>query len=465
MGNVFALTQRAYRWYNDDGSESASTPAAAENTQLTVSPNGTTDYHLRIGLGETGAGSISGATTDDYQLQYSYNGGAYTNVTAASSVVRGLASAHLTDAGTTTNRATNGISDGSGAFVAGEISEVGLITDRQITANNFTEFLYALRFIAADTTNGHAINFRVLLNGATTNMAYSVTPSVLIDKVNELTANDVSSASSVTAPAIVQVHILNAADVASASSVTVPALGQVHVLNANDVSSASSVTAPALSDVADTVNELLANDVSSASSVSVPAVGQFHVLNANGLASASGVSAAALGQVHVLAANDVSAASSASAPTLSSGAYVILANSVSSASSVSAPSLQVVVNQVARAGGGVIRFSRKDWREWRKARNARREAERAAADKKKTARVALVAAAKKAGEALEASKSDPRFNELARQLWAAAEAKRAAETIAAARRVSALAKLIIASSKNVNDANEEEEAIVLFLAA
>ena len=113
------------------------------------------------------------------------------------------------------------------------------------------------------------------------------------DTVDDLLANDVTSASSVSVPALTQVHALLANDVSSASSVSVPTLTQVHVLLANDVSSASSVTNPALAEN-DTVDDLLANDVSSASSVSVPALGQVHVLLANDVTSASSVSTPAL---------------------------------------------------------------------------------------------------------------------------------------------------------------------------
>ena len=74
---------------------------------------------------------------------------------------------------------------GSGAFVAGEISEVGLVTDRQLTANNFTEMLYTLTLVAADLADGDTLDFRVLLNGATTNVTYSVTPRITVGAHDE----------------------------------------------------------------------------------------------------------------------------------------------------------------------------------------------------------------------------------------------------------------------------------------
>lgn len=174
--NVFAITQAAYRWY-EDGTESGSTAFAAENTAAPVNIfSGNVFLAVRIRLDETGSGSIAGATTDDYQLQYSKNGGAFTSVTGASSNVRAYDSSNLTDGNATTARLTAG----AGSFVAGEISEDGLVDDRQLTANNYTEHLYTVQFTAADLTAGDSITFRVLLNGATTNVTYSQTPTATI---------------------------------------------------------------------------------------------------------------------------------------------------------------------------------------------------------------------------------------------------------------------------------------------
>lgn len=178
-GGAFALTQRAFRFY-EDGAENSSVAIVAENTNLTRLTLTNSVIQLRIGLQESGSGSFGGATTDDFQLQYSKNAGAFTNVTNASTNVRGFNSASLTDAGTTTNR----LSVGTGSFVAGEISEVGLVTDRQVTANNFTEMLYSLELVAADLANGNTLDFRLLLNGAT--MTYSVTPRITISKAYTL---------------------------------------------------------------------------------------------------------------------------------------------------------------------------------------------------------------------------------------------------------------------------------------
>ncbi len=170
-----ALTQAAFGFY-EDGTESASTAIAAQDTNISrdVAP-GNSVLQLRLRLQETNG--ASGAATDDYQLQYSKNGGAYTNVTGASANVRGFNSASLADGGATTNRLTGG----SGTFLAGVISEDGLADNHQITRSRYTEYLYSLTLISADLANNNTLDFRVLRNGATIN-SYSVTPRINVAK-------------------------------------------------------------------------------------------------------------------------------------------------------------------------------------------------------------------------------------------------------------------------------------------
>jgi len=181
VSNVFGITARAFRFY-EDGTEAGSTAIAAENTNITRDvAAGNSALQLRYGVQESGSGSASGATTDDYQLQVSKNAGAYANVAAASSNVRAFPTANLTDAAATTQR----LSAGSGAFIAGEIDEAdGIVTDWQLTANNFSELLYSVELVAADLAHNDTLDFRVLRNGAVFN-TYSVTPRVTANKFSQ----------------------------------------------------------------------------------------------------------------------------------------------------------------------------------------------------------------------------------------------------------------------------------------
>ncbi len=186
--DAFSPDANAFRFYEDDGSpsESASTPIAAQDTDVIRDISSDNQLHLRFRIEEVGGGSIGGATTDDYQLQYRVNGGGgWANMTASSTEVQADTASELTDDGATTNRATNGISDGSGSFVAGIQEEGdGEITDYQLTADNFTEHVWALDLIAADLVGGDFIDFRVALNGGNPGMDNSVVPRITMAAFN-----------------------------------------------------------------------------------------------------------------------------------------------------------------------------------------------------------------------------------------------------------------------------------------
>lgn len=165
---AFVPIIKHWRFYLD-GTESGSTPIAAEDTN--IERNADTDpaqFHLRWLVQETGG--VSGATTDDYQLQeFVSSVGSWNNVDASSSFVQSDPVSTLSDGAATTNRATNGLTDpGTGSFVAGEQEDVnGLIEDRQLTVANFTEHVYGLKFPAPGVfSDGDTIDFRLLVNGA-----------------------------------------------------------------------------------------------------------------------------------------------------------------------------------------------------------------------------------------------------------------------------------------------------------
>lgn len=187
MPNVFAVTFRAFRFYLD-GTESGSTAAAAQDTNEAVNVGaGDLKRHLRVSLAETGSGSISGAATDDYQLQVSVDGGAYGNVTGSSTYVKADTGSGLTDGDATTDRAGEPVDNpGTGSFVAGIQEEAdALIANWQLTANNFTEHVFALVLVAADFTvdGSRTLDFRVALNGGSPGITTSVVPRITVTKV------------------------------------------------------------------------------------------------------------------------------------------------------------------------------------------------------------------------------------------------------------------------------------------
>lgn len=175
----FTPDVNAFRFYDSDGGEAASTALENQDTNTSVDTSGgNVDLQLRLRVDETGG--AAGASTDDYQLQYlhtSGEAGSWTNITGATSTVQGT-TAGLTNDAATTNRASSGISDpGAGSFVAGEQSSDGLVDDMQLTANNFTEHVWGLRVVAADVTSGDTLDFRL---STPTGMVNSVTPRITI---------------------------------------------------------------------------------------------------------------------------------------------------------------------------------------------------------------------------------------------------------------------------------------------
>jgi hypothetical protein len=107
-------------------------------------------------------------------------------------------SASLTDGNATTNR----LGSGTGSFVAGEISEDGLVDNLQITASNYTELLYSLTINSDAVADADTIDFRVLRNGAVLN-TYTVTPRITIDESTTSAAITGTATASITEADIV----------------------------------------------------------------------------------------------------------------------------------------------------------------------------------------------------------------------------------------------------------------------
>ncbi len=176
LANVFDPNADAFRFYSD-GTESGSSPKAAQDIDITLDPTGDAQFHLRYRVQNDG--SLAGATTDDYALQVSKNSGSFVAVTGSSSNVQSDTASGLTADGATTNRGTNGITDGTGSFVAGEQEETnGVIEDRQLTASNFTEHVWACKLIDADLGAGDTLDFRVTLNAGSPGMTNDVMPRI-----------------------------------------------------------------------------------------------------------------------------------------------------------------------------------------------------------------------------------------------------------------------------------------------
>jgi hypothetical protein len=172
------ITQAAYQFFDDAGTESGAASLAALNTSVVGNlANGDGFGVLRVRLQSTNAVAVP--ATDDWQLQWEKNGnGTWTNITTGGTTVQGYDNPNLTGGAVTTNR----MGAGTGSFVAGKISETGDVPNLGWTANNYTELVFSLKLLAANFIAGDTLRFRVLRNGATTGLTYTQTPTINIVK-------------------------------------------------------------------------------------------------------------------------------------------------------------------------------------------------------------------------------------------------------------------------------------------
>lgn len=185
---VFTAQFAGWRFYGD-GTELGASPfgGAAEDANVTVNVDGgDVQIQIRVMVQEIGDGSESGATTDDWQLQYQKNGSGRDDITAASTDIQADTGSALTDGNATTNRVTDGVADGNGSFVAGEQEAGdGEVEDHQLTADNFSEHVFALLVIADDVANGDTFDLRLTLNGGNPGMNNAVAPRITIEKAGD----------------------------------------------------------------------------------------------------------------------------------------------------------------------------------------------------------------------------------------------------------------------------------------
>lgn len=342
------VVQQSFQGRNDDGLLAAATSIAAVNTAFTQA--GGSPFRLRFLLEETAGGDAKNAT---FVLEHNINGGGWV-VTSTTTPAQLTASAFVAD-GTAVSQLL-----GSGSFVTGEFDSNGTINTPVTLTSQQTEYEYCVELDSSQLSNNDSIQFRVTDSGVAL-AGYTNTPTITasIIATDALLANDLSSGSSVDAPAVGQEHGLNATTVSSSTSVSTPVLaeagaddllandvsavssvgspsvGQEQVLLAGSVSSGSSVSSPALQ----TPDALLANDVSAGSSVDSPALSQEHGLLASNVSSSSSIATPSISQENALLADSVGSLPTASTPSLSESNIIGSVAALGSASGVSTPSL------------------------------------------------------------------------------------------------------------------------------
>ena len=155
-GPVF--DQKKFRFRDDDAGEVAPPTGAewlaAENVNIEIVPD--VNFRVRFLVQETG--NVSG--TDSFQLQYSHNGGTYTDVNASSSVVRSSASPNVADGLDLTEQMAGDqsfITDNNG------FDEVnGLAGSTVFTGNDDAEYEYCIQIRSADTKYADKIELQLV---------------------------------------------------------------------------------------------------------------------------------------------------------------------------------------------------------------------------------------------------------------------------------------------------------------
>jgi hypothetical protein len=152
-----ALSVVAYRFRNDDGSETTATWKAAQNTDVSM-PEGTT-FRLRFEIQETNGVAVNG-TDADFGLTRRLNGGSWImpNAESATVLMPGTSS-NVADTDATTDQLTAG----TGTFGGGTIEELNArVNGTAIAANGHVEYEFVLEVLAADVVDGDVIEVELV---------------------------------------------------------------------------------------------------------------------------------------------------------------------------------------------------------------------------------------------------------------------------------------------------------------
>jgi hypothetical protein len=183
---VYTIDQKAYRFRNDDGTQTSATWKAAENTRWEVTDFTTADINFRLRMMVQETGGSSGST--DATIQYQRNNGTWTDITTTSSYVRIRLSSNFADGAATTSQLTSG----TGSFIAGQMRETVTAATINHAGSDYGENEWSLFFRSADCVNGDNYKFRMLRSGTafSTNSQYpevfSWTPISTIEDLNNI---------------------------------------------------------------------------------------------------------------------------------------------------------------------------------------------------------------------------------------------------------------------------------------
>ncbi len=179
-----------FRFYDDDNDEANSTPLENQGVDHTLAISADTAIQLRCLIQNQDA--ADGTTMDDFDIEYNKNGGGVTALTTTDNGdgIRAVA-AGLTNDAATTDRASNGMTGGSGTFVAGEQSSDGVVDDSLLTASNYTHHAYGIEFVFANLADTDVFDFTFsgasgVTNTATPQITLSISVASFVDFTGQL---------------------------------------------------------------------------------------------------------------------------------------------------------------------------------------------------------------------------------------------------------------------------------------
>jgi hypothetical protein len=286
----------AFRGGYDDvvGGITSQSPIAAVDTNWTQAVD--TKFHVVMLATETAGGD---ATSYNFRLEYNLNSGGWNDVTT-STPIQAVAPTNCTTADAS-SYGTTALT--TGATIQATQYDTDGTDSATVSINNASiEYTTCVQIDSAQVANNDTIQLR-LTNAGTALDADTTIPTITVSEAapDALLADDIESASNVTAPAIGQEHALTATSIESASEVTAPVVGQEHTLLADDIESASELTNPAASHI----HVLSANDVESSSEVTVTALSQVHNLSESGVESKTETQSPAITQAHGLSTENL----------------------------------------------------------------------------------------------------------------------------------------------------------------
>jgi hypothetical protein len=237
----------AFRFRNDDGSETTATWKAAQNVDVSIAED--TVFRLRYELQETQGIAVIGSDAD-FVLRYRLNGGSW--------LVVGAESGTVLVPGTSTNVAdvdptTDQLTAGTGTFSAGSIEEGnGRVNGSAIAASGHIEYEFVLTLPAADVTDGDVIDVEIIqepvaYGGPANRLNVTQTASATITVGSgavTVTPDPVAVPLAVPAPTVAAGRVLTPRPVAVPLVIPTPAVGAGRVVTPDPVAVPLVIPAP-----------------------------------------------------------------------------------------------------------------------------------------------------------------------------------------------------------------------------